>query len=257
MKNLKSKTVSVLLAALMLFTLFGCSMLGNNAGGSATQSPEETKPIAESDKPEATPEPEISNEPGASDQEKFVGTWRATVDLTDLMNESIQQGLGEDDLSFSEYFQISKFDFVMVFTFRDDGTYSAIADEAQFNQSIQNILDEIKVGMRRYLEDMLAAEDPDLDLDDLLASEGLSIDSLIDENLPISMFDGIADSISVTGKWKIKNGRLYTTGNAYSEIDDSDYELYEFVSSDEIRLTLPVGAIDDTGFYPITLKRST
>ena len=220
MKSFARKTASILLIASMLLMLFGCS-------GS-----------------------------GASDQKKLVGTWKATVDMTDLMNDSIQQGMGEADQVFDEYFQISKFDFVVIFTFRDDGTYSMSTDEAHFNNSINTIIEELKVGMRRYLEDMLTEQGLDMSLDELLAEEGTSIDALFDESLPPSMFDGMVDEFTVTGKWKAAQGKLFTTESVNDSIENGSYDLYEFISSNEIKLSLPDGAVDDTGMYPIVLKKS-
>lgn len=220
MKSFARKTASILLIASMLLMLFGCS-------GS-----------------------------GASDQKKLVGTWKATVDMTDLMNDSIQQGMGEADQVFDEYFQISKFDFVVIFTFRDDGTYSMSTDEAHFNNSINTIIEELKAGMRRYLEDMLTEQGLDMSLDELLAEEGTSIDALFDESLPPSMFDGMVDEFTVTGKWKAAQGKLFTTESVNDSIENGSYDLYEFISSNEIKLSLPDGAVDDTGMYPIVLKKS-
>lgn len=220
MKSLAKKIASILLVSSMFLMLFGC--------GSS----------------------------GESDQKKLVGTWKATVDMTELMNDSIQQGMGEGDQVFNEYFQISKFDFVVIFTFRDDGTYSITTDEAHFNNSITTVIDELKIGMRRYLEDMLAAQGLDMSLDDLLAEEGTSLDALFEESLPSSMFDSMADEFKVTGKWKAEKGKLFTTENAGEDVSDSTYDLYEFISDNEIKLTLPDGAVDDTGLYPIVLKKS-
>lgn len=221
MKSLTKKIVSILPAALMLLMLFSCG------------------------------------KSGAGDQEKFVGTWKSTVDVTDLLNASIQQGMGEDDQVFAEYFKISKFDFVIVFTFRNDGTYSISADEAYFKNSIDTVLGELKTGMTRYLEDMLAEQDLDISLDELLAEEGTSIDALLDESLPSSMFDGLVDEFAVTGKWKANKGKLYTTENVNDDIESNTFDLYEFTSSDEIKLSLPDGVRDDTGLYPLTLKKSS
>lgn len=221
MKSFAKKIAGILLAASMLLTLFAC-------GGS-----------------------------GESDQKKLVGTWKATVDMTDLMNDSIQQGMGESDQIFNEYFRISKFDFVVVFTFRDDGTYSMNADEAYFNNSISTVIDELKVGLSRYLEDMLASQGLDMSLDDLLAEQGTSLDALFEESLPSSMFDSMANEFKVSGKWKAEKGKLFTTENTTDDIGaSSTYDLYEFISSNEVKLTLPDGVVDDTGLYPIVLKKS-
>ena len=220
MKNPIRKTASSLLAVCMLLMLFGCK--------------------------------------GSSDQKKFEGTWTATIDGTKSMNESIMEGMGEDGQAFSEYFQISKFEFVLTFTFRDDGTYSMSADEARFRNSIDNMLVELKAGMTRYFDDMLAAEGFDMTVDEFLdAQVGMSLDEYLDQIMPASVFYSMASEFSASGKWKADGGKLYLSENMNDDVDNGKYDLYEFTSSDEIKLSVPPGETDPTGMYPIILKKSS
>ena len=221
MKNSIRKMASILLAALMLLMLFGCS------------------------------------KSGASDQKKFEGTWKATVSLTDLANESIQQSSGIDSQTFSKYFKVSKFELVLVFTFRDDGTYSLSVDEAQLNQNNKAFMDEIKAGMIKFFEDNLAEQGIDMSVDEFVeAQAGMSLDEYFDQTFPASIFDGMADSFSATGKWKAEDGKLYLSQSTSADIDTNDYDLYEFTSSSEIKLSLPAGESDGMGVYPLVLKKS-
>lgn len=241
MNIFKRKTACILLIACMLLTLFGCG--------------KSDKDKDDSDKKGSGGITESVN-PNATDQEKFVGTWTATIDATDLLNESILEGMGEDAEAMAEYVHISSFVLVMEFSFRDDGTYSMSVDRAHFNNTINSVKNELTNGMRRFLEDMLTAEGVDMSLDELLAEEGVSFDELMDESFPTSMFDSLADGFSSSGKWKAENGKLYTSEGANAEIDDNEYDFYEFISSNEIKLSSPAGAADPTGLYPITLKKS-
>lgn len=222
MKHSIRKLAGILLAAVMLLMLFGCSKSADD------------------------------------DQKKFVGTWKATVDMTDLANESMQLSSGIDSQTFSDYFEVSKFEFVLIFTFREDGTYSMAADEAQLNKNNEAFMAEIKAGLISYFEDMLAEEGIEMSADEFVeAQAGMSMDQYFDENFPDNMFDGMADAFAMSGKWKAASGKLYLSESVNEEATGGDYDLYEIVSSSEIRLVLPEGQTDDTGLYPLVLKKSS
>ena len=58
----------------------------------------------------------------SGDKEKFLGTWRATLDMTDVLNEGLREGIAESDDEMAAYFTIDRFAFDVVFTFNEDDT---------------------------------------------------------------------------------------------------------------------------------------
>ena len=219
MRGSMRKIVSMLLIAVMLLAFVGC---GNSKSG---------------------------------DKEKFVGTWNATLDMTDVLNESLREGIAEEDETMADYFSVDKFDFVVEFTFNEDGTYSTTVDEASLNRSSDALKASVKDGLMRYFEDMVAEMDLDMSVEDLLDLSGRSIDALLDEALPTDLFDDVLDEFRLKGNWKAENGKLHTTESVDESIDKNAYELYEFTSNGDIKLSLVDDSEDESGVFPMILKK--
>ena len=218
MKNLTRKIVCALMAVTMVFVLFGCG------------------------------------KSGADDTEKFIGTWNAKIDMTDLFNENFQQGMGESGDDLSGYFNIDKFELTMVFTFKEDGTYSMTVDKAGLNKTVDDLKDDLKDGLTTYFEDMIAENELGMSLDEVLGYLEISMDELIDASLGSDMIDGLVEAFEAHGKWKAEKGKLYTSESVNDDIDESGYELYEFTSGG-IKLSEPEGVKDDLGVFPMLLTK--
>ena len=218
MKSAARKIASALMAVSMVFVLFGC---GNS---------------------------------GAGDKEKFIGTWNAKVDMTELFNDNFQQGMGESGVDLADYFNIDRFELTMIFTFNEDGTYSIVVDEGLLSNTFENVKSDLKDGMTSYFEDMIAAEGVDMSLDEMLDYLGTTLDELIDESIGDDLYDEIAEEFAVSGKWDAANGKLYMTESVSEDIDKNTYDLYE-ITSGGIKLSEPEGVEDDMGIFPLLLTK--
>lgn len=219
MKRTIRKMVCVLMIAAMVLALVGCGGSGKN-----------------------------------NDKEKFLGTWKVDVDMTDIINGGLTEGMDQIDASASEYFNISKFDLTVIFTFNDDGTYSMDVDDDSFNSSVDGVKEDIKAGFIKYFEDMIAGMGLDMSVDEVLEASGMSIESLIDESLTSEMFDSMIEEFEVSGKWKVEKGKLYLTESADDDFDEENFDYYE-ISEEGIKLYIPEGMEDETGLYPMYLTK--
>ena len=190
----------------------------------------------------------------ASDKEQFVGSWKATLDLTDVLNESLKEGIAQADADMADYFTVDRFGFDVIFTFNDDDTYSSKIDEATLEKSTAAMKAGLKDGLTSYFEDMVAEMGLDMSVDKLLDASGFSLDELLDEALPADLFDEVLDEFRLSGKWKAKDGKLYTTESVNDDIDDSGYELYEITSAG-IKLSLVDDSEDEAGVFPMLLTK--
>lgn len=188
----------------------------------------------------------------SSDAEKFIGKWNVSIDMTDTINE---QFAAEEEVG--DYLKVKEFSLPMIFTFRDDGTYKLEADSDKFSETYDNLIADFKDGMNKYLEDSIKKTGVDMTADDLLKSQGITMDELIDQAFTEDMFNEMVSSMSAKGNYKVEDGKLYTTSDESDDFDDDAYDEYKIVSDSEIELTKSVGADDEetNKMYPLTLKK--
>ena len=219
MKNIKRQAICIFLMLTLVFTLASCGV------------------------------------PGSGDKEEFLGTWMATADLVESINESLSEGFGGVDEGLVEYFKISSFEVTLVYTFNKDDTYSIRVDEDSLKAAIEHTKDEVKDGAVAYLEDVIAQSELDMTVEELLEASELDLDDLADSAFDYNTIRrSFTDELECDGKWKAENGELYLSESVDEEADDLS-ELYE-ITSDGIQLTKPEGSEDEMGIYPLLLKKA-
>lgn len=187
---------------------------------------------------------------GKSDKDKLIGTWKADVDMTDIINESIAE-----DPDAADYFKVDSFGMTLLFTFEEDGSYQITADQDAFADACDGLIDTIADGTKAYLEALALEEGLELDADAMLGLLGLSMDDFMDGMIDRDDLKSLVADVEDSGKFEAKDGKLYTT------LDDTDYIAYEFVSDTELRFT-EVGGEDasDEEFdqlLPLTLTKQS
>ena len=188
----------------------------------------------------------------SGDKEQFVGTWKATLDMTELLNESLREGIGDDEMA--DFFVIDKFSFDVVFKFNDDGTYSTDVDQASLDKSAETMKTAVKDGLMDYFEVMVDEMELDMSVEELLELSGLSMDDLLEEAMPADLFDDVVKEFKLKGNWKAENGKLYTTESLSDDVNKAGYELYEITDAG-IKLSLVDESEDESGVFPMLLKK--
>ena len=190
---------------------------------------------------------------GDKDKEALVGEWETTLDLTDMMNDEMKVGMGGDEELMS-YFTLSDFTVTLTLTFRDDDSYTLAADQASMEKSVDMVIDTLKNGFTRYLEDMVAQEYPDMTLDEFFEAADTTMDEFYDDTfgdaLDKETLMSSTDEMESSGTFKAKGGILTLTDDA-----GPGMEAYEL---DGDKLTLTGEGVEDSslmGLYPLVFTK--
>lgn len=186
---------------------------------------------------------------GNKDKDALVGTWESTLDLTDMVNEQMEAGMGNDQ-ELMQYFTIKDFSIKLILTFNEDDTYKLAVDEAAMGQSLDNILADFKEGATRYFEDLIAQSGQEMTVDEALASMGFTMDDFMDELFSKEDMMSSLGEMESSGTFEAKSEMLYMTDE-----DGTGVEPYKLDGS---TLTLTGEGVDDSdmvGLYPMTFTK--
>lgn len=182
---------------------------------------------------------------------KIAGEWEGNWDMAEIFNSSMAAG---GDATMAEYLSVEELNIPVCFEFEDDGTYKMYVDEDGLKDSFEDLKSKMLIQMRAYFDDTLGATlaAAGMTLDDVLASQGLTLESMVDEALDVdALFD--PDDLSESGTYKLENGKLY--------FDEDEYMLCE-IDGDTMTLDLPEDSEMDGDLgeimgmlLPMTLKR--
>lgn len=187
------------------------------------------------------------------EESKFIGSWKADINMAAALNEGFAEAP-----EMAEYLKVDKFMVVMNFTFNEDGTYSCSMDKDSLMTALEGLKDPLAEGMTAYFKAMFDSEGLDTSVDESLGSLGIDMDSMMDQVLSSVDLDSMEDEMKTEGKYKVKDGKLFTTDSLSSEIDKNKYDVYEF-DGEDLKLLEAVGADEDeelmAEMYPLTLKK--
>lgn len=157
-----------------------------------------------------------SKTPTVSTAEAVVGTWEATVDITDAFVASLKS---LDSLS--DYLQFKDFELKMLIEIKDDKTYTISLDDKVTKASVDKIIDQMMDGMEAYITDELEANGINMSFEDYLAAQGMSKDDF-ENSMTRDMNLSTITDISASGTYTIDADRLTFTD------DNSDTAVFEF-----------------------------
>ena len=186
---------------------------------------------------------------GGGGKKALVGTWESSLDLTDMVNEQMEAGMGSDQ-ELMQYFTIKDFSIKLALTFNEDDTYKLAVDEAAMGQSLDNILADFKEGATRYFEDLIAESGQEMTVDEALSAMGLTMDDFMDQLFSKEDMMSSLGEMESSGTFQAKGGMIYMTDG-----DGTGVEPYELEDS---TLTLTGEGVDDgelVGLYPMTFTK--
>ncbi len=219
MKKTLSMALALVLTFAMLFTFVGCD--DSKEGG---------------------------NDKGGKKVDPIVGTWEVEVDMADAILES----MGE----LAEFFEIDEFEVTFTFEFEEDGEYKLEIDEKQYKKAFKAI--DFETAMTKYLEALIKAEGVEMTVEELLASQGTSIEELVAESYSDETIEDSIDEINKKGFYKVDDDKLYLADDE----DDFDDDLYYEIDLDDDKLKIKSYSdeedTEDTfyGLYPVTFKKN-
>lgn len=193
---------------------------------------------------------------GCGEKEKFVGTWKAEVDMAEQFNEGIAQ---EEEVA--KYVNIKSFPIVFLFTFNQDDTYEMEIDKDSLDKSIEGVKADFKVGMTDYMAELLETESLGISVDEALALSGMTLDEVVDDSFQELDIKGLVEDFAMEGNYEAVKGKLYLSDGKDRKVDKSVYETYEFEGADIKLIENTSGEIDEETqnilqiIYPLVLKK--
>lgn len=153
-------------------------------------------------------------------EEPLVGQWKATVDMTNMMNKS----MATEDADMAKYFTFANLTFNMTMVFEEDGKCSLTVDQATWKAMAEKIGSTLKDGMTKYLNDQLA--ESGITLDQYLASAGVTLDSMIDPILSSMVSDEMLKQMENSGYYQLSDGKLFIDESKDAEFDEKEANPY-------------------------------
>ena len=149
--------------------------------------------------------------PSGGGKPSIVGTWTGSVNMGAML-ETLMQTEVEKDISCK-----------MIFTFSADGKFSAKLDEQSAKAAVETMVDVI-VDM---MKDVYAEQD--IDLEEALAAEGMTMDDLKAQYKEELDVDGMFEGISGETCYKYEDGKIYIA-ESQEDLDEEDYDSVYIVS---------------------------
>lgn len=174
-----------------------------------------------------------------SDRDRLVGKWSSTQDMTDFFN----QGLAESDLG--EELQVDKLEVVLVLELKDDDTYTLALDEDALAATAESIRPQLKEGMISFLNQTY----PGVDVEDVLAQLGMTMDELLDETVPL---ESMASAYDMAGQYMVKDGVLYLSDGLDEAPEETDDDRNPYtLDGDQLTLRDVEGNLEDVVFQRV------
>lgn len=231
MKKMKLGIISILMILALLVMATGCDESNGETSSAATEPSDASETIssAETSYEEETTSTEENSDTPNEDAKTILGMWNTSWDMSDLFNMAISMG----DETVGEFVHVEKLEFLMQFTFREDGTCAIALDEEALQSTMAGMAEDLKEGFNSYIEYMIEANQLGVTVEEFLAASGIeSMDEYI--QAMIGGFDEISESFETTSNWRIEDGKLYVT----EKIDESEvvsYYAYE-LTENELKL---------------------
>ena len=188
-----------------------------------------------------------------SDADKLVGTWKATIDMSSYLNDTI----AEADAEIAEYFSFEDLTFDVIMTFGENGECAMEADEDSWSDMAEKLGEQMKVSYEAYFKDLLKSMGVDMTVDELLSASGTTMDDMIDEMLDEMMSSDVLSEMESEGYFKLQDGMIYIS----EEKDDAfDEDVANPYTLDGDNLTIKASEDEEDEdyidfLYPLELKK--
>ncbi len=186
----------------------------------------------------------------ASDQEKLVGDWKATIEMGTLMEQ-----LMAADPTTAEMFDLSGLTMSFTMTFDKKGVASITMSEAEAQKLVDDVLVLLEDGLKKYMGEL--AGELGMSLDDMLAASGMTMELLMEQlENEINVDEMLSDlNLEGSGQYLAKDGKLFISEDADTPVDENgEYVEYRFEGS---KLILEQGTMEEDAaiLFPMTLVK--
>jgi len=210
-----SRIAALLLAAVMMLSLFAACKKDEPAPADPTAAPAEqtaepaseaTEEPTEAPTEEPTPEPAISGDASA-----LVGRWECSYNIAETMNAVF----AEDDTGMYSDLHLSDAYMKLYATFNADGTYLMEVDEESQRAAMEQLVDELVPYMKELIIGLYTAfAEPGQELTEEEILEAMEIESWdqLGEQMLSEMDDGEGD-LNDEGTYEYADGKLTFNAN--------------------------------------------
>ena len=191
-------------------------------------------------------------------KENLVGTWKANIELADLMNKEIA---ASGDEAMAEAMNLESFQLPLILELREDGTCTMKVDPEAMAASADKLAADLTEGLKAYFVTMLQQQGLEVeDPTEFLTTMGLDLDALVAEMKDQFLSEETFAEFTMESKYKAEDGKIYFSDDLESEINADEYNTYTLKGD---TLTLDVGNMvieegqEDMAAYmfPMTLTR--
>ena len=193
---------------------------------------------------------EAETEAPAEDETSIYGTWKTSLDLSEMMNQLYAALLEGITLP-----AITGLTFEFDFEFNENGTFKCEVSEDSAKAAMENA----KPSLVAFFEALYTAmaEQMDMTLEEALAAEGIeSIDALIEQQFNTA---DMAEGFTSEGKFLIEDNKLYTEVDENGEIDKTQYTVFT-LENGKLTFTEVVGGDEEdsnmfSDFLPLVFEK--
>ena len=187
-----------------------------------------------------------------ADERALVGEWKATVDMTDYLQEKLNS-IPE----FGTYIEVTDFSFDVTYKFNDDFTYSRTVDEDSVDRAIENLKGDMKNAIYAYAEEVIRQNGLNISPETMFALSGTSVDEIIETYYNEDLMAEIKDNLFDEGNFEADDGKLFISDGMDYMPDPNTYEAYE-LTDNQLVLTSATGPDldeEDLAAYPMTFEK--
>ena len=184
-------------------------------------------------------------------RELAVGHWSAEVDMTDLTNESIIEGMGEATGEVDEIPQMEGLFVMMDADFNEDGTFEMGINRASCEAYYQSVCDQCIDYMYQVYGQMIEQNGLDITVDELLESAGYTMEDIVGQFESSVDIDAMVQESTISGKYVMNGNRVFITvkGEEGTSIDAGE------VNGDTMTFIGPDEDNEYARLYPFVFKK--
>ena len=237
MKNTK-RVLAILLAAVLMLSLTGCSASDYKAAGKLFESGDYAGAIEAFLKIEDYKDSGdyITRAREAIIRASVLGEWKCVYNMDEDFATSFAEGLTESSgLDPADYFSFSDIEALFTLVLNDDDTYTLDVDKEAFAPVLDRVCEELKVGINKMMEDLIASQAAEngLEVDSLLALLGVAdvqefVDSIFETGYGMTMDEMLDQTMAASGELMFKElpmtGTFSVSGTTVTLSDAGDAE---------------------------------
>lgn len=184
------------------------------------------------------------------EQDALLGTWYATVDLSDAINADFA-----DDPALGDYVNVTDFCFPLTLAFSADGTYCVRADRSGLGSALAELKAQLAAAMEQYVQSLLDGQQRQISARDYLAAMGLTPEDLLDHAYTEETVEKMLSAMDSQGNFQVEEGKLFLSNDVRYAVATDCWELYRVEGN---KLTVEAGGMDSPYaelIYPMEYTR--